>query len=104
MDTEKEYQCLTNFFESQTNVCPLYYDLNYDSFVLNNYSLELIKKESSLSKSETYIILENSFTKKDIGIYDGEAVEWESSFNFTLKSFDDYQTQVKSSKHTLIQS
>ena len=100
-----QFKCLNDFFYSQTDVCPYYYQStynNFDNFIKQDYQVTLIDKECTATKFENFLIFDNSYSKKDIGMFDGEDTIWQNNLNFTLTSYEDYRTQLKSIRGVFI--
>jgi len=98
LDTENDFNCYKNFFVNKLQICPKYFKHSFDSFVLKNYTTKFVEKESQDLKQEAHIILDNSLSKEDLGIFDDTNSDWQNTLNFTLKSFEDYSGQVTAGK------
>ena len=48
-------------------------------------------------KNEIYLIMDNSMSKKDVGIFEKKDIRWENNIIFTLKSFEKFNIQVSES-------
>jgi hypothetical protein len=99
LENEEDFNCYKEFFINKLKICPKYFKHSFDSFVLNKYETKFVERETVQLNNKAYIILDNSLSKKDLGIFEESDSDWQNVISFELKNFEDYKKQATSGKN-----
>ena len=91
-DSMEKFSCFDNFFKNKLLMCSEYFSSPFSSFILSNYTSMLVHEENESFKSEKHILLDNSLSKKDIGLFENNNVAMSTDLIFKLKNFEDYKS------------
>ena len=94
LDTTEKFTCFDNFFKNKLLICSDYFSSPFSSFVLNNYTSMLVQQEDEKFQAQKHILLDNSLSKKDIGLFEKGDVALNTDLLFKLKNFEDYKSQA----------
>lgn len=100
MHNQSMASCYRNYFAQPYKLCPDYFKNTFSSFVRNNLSTTLVfKSGEGLPMYDRYLmVFDNSLSKKEMLDESDQPVKTRFEASFTLNSFGDYHSHVRSSR------
>ena len=89
-----DVNCYKNYVGNGQTMCNIYFQENFDNFIVNKVKLPLQNVSKGEVKEKMFVIFENSLSKSNIGFYENSKIEWVNNIYFRLYPFDNYSLQV----------